>query len=108
MQAGLLRKRLTIQKPSQAQDGYGQTLDTWTDVATVWGEIVPVSGREMIAANAMQESKTHAITIRYIAGITPKMRIKYGTRLFDIQSVLDENERHRTLNLSCVEGLSDG
>lgn len=108
MQSGLLRQRLTIQQPSMAQDSYGQTLNTWTDVATVWGEIVPISGREMVIANAMQDSKTHSITIRYISGITPKMRIKYGTRLFDIQSVLDENERHRTLNLSCIEGLSDG
>lgn len=108
MQAGLLRKRLIIQKRSTTQDSYGQPLTSWTDVAIVWGEVVPTSGNENQSADALQSSENFIVTIRYRAGITAKMRIKYGNRLFDIQSVLDENERHRTINLSCVEGLSDG
>lgn len=108
MQAGLLRKRLTIQQRSQVQDTYGQPLTSWVDVATVWGEVVPTSGNESLSSEAVQSSETHLVTIRYRQGVTAKMRIKYGIRLFDIQSVLDENERHRTLNLSCIEGLSDG
>jgi len=108
MQSGLLRKRLTIQQRSTSQDDYGQQLTSWTDFATVWGEVVPSSGRENISAEALQSSETHIVTIRYRSGVTPKMRIMYGSRILDIQSVLDENERHRTMNLSCVEGLSDG
>jgi len=108
MQAGLLRKRLTIQSRSTTQDSYGQPALTWTDVDTVWGEIVPVSGSESLTADAVQSSQVHMVTIRYYPGITTKMRIKYNERIFDIKSVLNENERNRTLTLSCLEGLSDG
>lgn len=53
MQSGLLRKRLTIQQRSTSQDDYGQQLTSWTDFATVWGEVVPSSGRENISAEAL-------------------------------------------------------
>jgi SPP1 family predicted phage head-tail adaptor len=72
------------------------------------GEVAPMSGRELLAAEAVQSSLTHSVSIRYFAGLKPSMRIKYGDRLFDIQSVIDEDERHRTMTLLCVEGLSDG
>ena len=108
MQAGQLRKRLTIQKRSTVQDSYGQPSTSWSDVVTVWGAVEPLSGRELMAAEAVQSEITHQVIIRYIAGITSKMRVLYGTRIFDIQNVLDENERHRMLTLLCLEGLSDG
>lgn len=108
MQSGQLRKRLTIQQRSAAQDSYGQPLTTWTDVATVWGAVEPLSGRELMAAEAVQAEVTHQVVIRYRPGISAKMRIAYGARLFDIQNVLDENERHRILTLLCLEGMSDG
>jgi SPP1 family predicted phage head-tail adaptor len=108
MQAALLRKRITIQIRSTTKDSYGQPLTEWSDIATVWGEVAPMSGRELLAAEAVQSSLTHSVSIRYFAGLKPSMRIKYGDRLFDIQSVIDEDERHRTMTLLCVEGLSDG
>ncbi|QWE17311.1 phage head closure protein [Polynucleobacter sp. AP-Nino-20-G2] len=108
MQAALLRKRLIIQSRSQVQDDYGQPLTAWVDVETVWGAVEPVSGRESISADAMQSSVTYQVVMRYRPGITAKMRIKYDNRFFDIQDVIDENERHRMLTLLCVEGLSDG
>lgn len=108
MQAGLLRKRLTIQKRSQTQDDYGQPLLVWTDVASVWGELTPQSGSESSSADSVIASQNYQVTIRYYPGVTEKMRIKYNNRIMDIQNVLNENERNRTIILSCVEGLSDG
>lgn len=108
MQVGPLRKRVTIQKRSQVQDAYGQPLTAWEDVATVWAAIEPISGRELLAAAAVQSEVTHQVILRYRPGVVSKMRIVYGSRIFDIQNVLDENERHRELTLLCVEGLNDG
>ena len=108
MQAGLLRKRLTLQQRSKSQDSYGQPLLTWSDVATVWGEIVPLSGSESVSADSLQASTSHQITIRYRSGVNTALRIKYGVRLFDIQNVLNPDERNKTLTLLCIEGLSDG
>lgn len=108
MEAGKLRHRITIQQRSSTQDSYGQPLVAWTDVATVWCAIDPLSGRELLAAEAVQSEITHKVVMRYRSGINAKMRVLYGSRIFDIQNVLDENERHRTLTLLCLEGLTDG
>lgn len=108
MNPGKLRHRITFQERTTTQDSYGQPLLTWTDVATVWGAVEPLNGRELMAAEAVQSEITHQVVIRYRPGITAKMRVLYGTRVFDIQNVLDENERHRMLTLLCLEGLSDG
>ena len=108
MQAGQLRRRVTIQQRSATQDEYGQPLNSWTDVTTVCAAIEPMSGRELLAAQAVNSEVSHNVTIRYIPGITAAMRLNYGGRLFNIHSVLDENERHRMLTLQCSEGMNDG
>lgn len=108
MQAGKLRRRIEIQRRTATQDDYGQPLTTWTTEITTQAEFEPLNGRELVAAQAVQSEVTHTVTIRYRAGITPAMRIKYDGRLFNIHAVLDEAERHRMLTLLCSEGLNDG
>lgn len=108
MRSGELRKRVTVQQRSTTQDAYGQPLTTWSDVCTVWAAIEPMSGRELLAAAAVRSESTHTVLMRYRPGIVPAMRINYGGRIFNIASVLDENERHRQLTLICSEGLNDG
>lgn len=108
MRAGELRKRVLIQQRSTGQDTSGGQLTTWSDVATVWAAIEPMSGRELINAAAAQSEATHTVLLRYRPGIVPAMRINYQSRLFDIKAVLDENERHRMLTLICAEGLNNG
>lgn len=108
MQAGKLRKRIEIQRRSSVQDDFGQPLTSWTTFAATNAEFEPLNGRELVAAQAVQSEVTHTVTIRYRAGITPAMRIKYAGRLFNIHAVLDEAERHRMLTLLCSEGMNDG
>lgn len=44
MRAGALNRRVTIQKRVQGQDDWGQPIDTWQDVATVWANIAGQTG----------------------------------------------------------------
>ena len=47
MRAGTLRKRVTIQQPSEGSaDPLNEKPMTWGDVATVWASVLPQSGRE--------------------------------------------------------------
>ena len=113
MRSGDLRHRVTIQSRSTSQDSFGQELTTWSDVATVWAAVVPLTGRELLAAAAINAELTHTVTIRYQAQFAnpiamAKMRIQYGTRLFNIQSSIDQNERHILIDLGCAEGLNNG
>lgn len=108
MQAGTLRKRITLQARSIVQDGLGQQVATWTDVSTIWASIEPLGGRELMLAQAIKSESTHKVQTRYRPGVTAAMRIKYGSRIFNIQNVMDEEERHRLLIINCNEGLNDG
>ena len=108
MRAGEIRKRIVIEQRSTAQDTFGGQVTTWSVVATVWAGIRPMSGRELITAQAVQSEVTHQIIMRYQAGIAARMRVRHDGRLFNILAVLDQNERHRQLTLLCQEGLTDG
>ena len=48
---------------------------------------------------------THRVTIRHRDGVTPKMRLKFGTRILNIRAVINAGERNRTLELLCEEGV---
>ena len=50
-----------------------------------------------------QRNDEFRIIIRYLSGIVPKMRVKYGSRIFDILSVINVSERNRELQLMCRE-----
>jgi SPP1 family predicted phage head-tail adaptor len=113
VRSGNLRRRLTFQTRQTTQDALGQQSTTWTDAFTVWGEIDALTGRELIAAQSVQSSVTHTITVRYrpelqIPKVVAAMRIVYGARIFDIHAAMNEDERNRVISILAEEGVSNG
>lgn len=103
MNAGALRHRVTIQRFERVEDEGGGYVEDWKDVATVWAAIKPMRGNERYEAQQVQSTLTHKVIMRYRAGIKPQMRILYGNRVFEIEAVIDVDERHRWLELLCSE-----
>ena len=113
LRAGALGQRITLQQRAVAQDATGGQLATWSDVATVWAEVVPLSGRELIAAQAVASETSHQITMRWQpAFANPKtvaaMRVVMNGRCFNINAAINEDERNRALTLLVAEGVNDG
>lgn len=109
MRAGKLRHLIDIEQRSTGQDVAGQQLGTWTPVVSrIYANVKPVRTEEPLNAAALRGRVTHEVELRYRAGVTAAMRVKFGTRYFDIIGVRDTEERHRQLFLDCVEGMSDG
>ncbi len=103
--AAIFRHRITIQEHVTGQDEAGQPVDMWQDVATVWAAVEPLRGREYFAAAQVQAEVTTRIRIRYRRGIRPDMRVLYDGRLYNINAVIDPEERHMELQLMCKEVL---
>jgi SPP1 family predicted phage head-tail adaptor len=103
MRAGRLRHRITIQDYTESQNTFGEVTKNWTDYATVWAAVEPVKGREFWESQQINAEITTKVTIRYLAGIKPKMRILYDTRIFEIDSVINVDERNRELQLLVKE-----
>ena len=105
MQAGQLRNLITIQTPVEAQTSTGEPTITWVTYYTVNGSIEPLIGREYWQSKQISSEISGKINIRYIKGITAKMRIKFGNRYYNIESIIDPEERHRELILFVSEKI---
>jgi SPP1 family predicted phage head-tail adaptor len=103
MRAGILRNYITIQQPTETHDGNLELVLTWSTFTQCWAEILPLNGREYWTAKQVLPEITGKIRIRYITGITPKMRILFGTRYFNINAVLNPDERNIELILLVTE-----
>ncbi len=103
MQAGKLRHRVMIEVPVETQGPDGSVIRTWEPFATVWASIEPLAGKEYFAAEREQSDISHRIRMRFIGGITPRMRVSFESRIFEIESALNVSERNRELILMCRE-----
>lgn len=106
MRAGDLRHLVVLESPPTAADSVGWATGAWTSRATVYAAIDPISGREALLAAQRQAQTTHIVKIRYnsqVSGLDETWRIKYGSRYFRIEGRVNQSERDRNLELSCVE-----
>jgi SPP1 family predicted phage head-tail adaptor len=103
MRIGQLRHLIQLQQETTVSDGMGGHVSTWATVAEAFAAIEPLSGREYFAAQQTQSTVTHKVTMRYIDGITSAFCVRYGTRVFDIRAVINNEERHQWLILMCEE-----
>jgi SPP1 family predicted phage head-tail adaptor len=108
MRIGELRKRITIEAEAQTADGAGGYALGWTTVATVWGEIKPLTGRKVYFAQHLEGRVTHQVNLRWDpdATITTDMRVNYNGRLFNIHAVINADERNHWAELLVEEGTA--
>ena len=100
MRAGLLRQRLVFQALSSADDGRGGSTPSWSTSLTAWGRLAPLEGAEAEVAGRLVAGVTHEWAARYsatAAGLTPKHRISWSGRVFQIVRVLEVDARRRQL-----------
>ncbi len=113
MRAGRLRHRVTIQQPTEAGAAAGNVTKTWSTYKETWAEIEPLSGREFFEGAALDREITARIRMRYLSGLTADMRIvrggvesngdpKTGADVWDIQSVINVDQRNRELEVMAI------
>ena len=105
---GQYRHYITIQQRVDAVDGFGQPQPTWSTFAQVFAAVEPLNGREFFAANQFETEVTVRIKIRYLSGVTTKMRVNWSGKVYDIKSIINISERDKIMQLMCREGTNDG
>ena len=106
LQPGRLRYRLAFQSPTETANEYGEVERTWSTYVTLWGSIEPVSSlriTEMMAGNQPIGKLSHRVWIRYNSSITIKHRISFDDRIFEINAIINPQERNEYLELMCKE-----
>ena len=93
LRSGLMDSLATVQTPTESANGIGEPILTWSDFATRWIAIVPLTGNEQMTAMAQEGSVTHRIRMRYTSGMKPKMRLISEGRTFEVMSVVERGRR---------------
>jgi SPP1 family predicted phage head-tail adaptor len=106
LQIGKLRHRIQIVQPGVTQDSAGGTTQTdATVLCTTWATIQALSGTEKFAAHEFVSQVTHSVYLRYRTDFTidSSMNVWYNGRTFQIEAVLNPDERNKMLQLLCIE-----
>jgi len=98
-----LNKRITLQYETKTADGMGGFDVVWTDLATVWAAVWPISANEIVQSMQTNMILSHRIRIRYRSDLTSAYRIKFGSRYFNIVSLINPNERGEWLDIMAKE-----
>lgn len=105
---GEMRHRIKIQELVRIDDGYGGAVEDWVDIANIWAKVEPLRGEERYTAQQIKSELTHKITIRFIKGIKPQMRVIFNDRIFNIESTINIEEKKRYIELMCIEVIDNG
>ena len=104
MRAGALRHQIIIQSVAETPDASGSP-EVWSTFATVSAAYEPQSGKESMTEDQEQATLTTRFRIRYLSGVTAKMRISFDSRIFDIRSIVDVGGRQKQLHILCGENV---
>lgn len=107
MRAGRLRHRIRIRQYSEiaSADTLGQKVKTYVDGPIVWGSVEPLTGKELFTAQQVASRVTHKVTIRGRVVLRPRDHLVHDSRTFQVENVMDREERGITLESLCTEAV---
>jgi len=103
---GLLNQSITIQTPAVTQDSIGGPDRSWANKYTgLRCRREQLTAIERLVAGREGVEATHRFFIEAGKGITEKMRIRDGSDLYDIVSVVPQRGRRKIHHIEIVAAL---
>lgn len=96
MPAGALDRRITLRRAALVINEFNESIETWTDLATVWAARRDASASESYRAQEIGAEITTRFTIRWssgVADVNPKDRVLCEGREYKITAVRDLGRR---------------
>lgn len=113
MRNGQYRHLISLQRPTDTNDSFGQPVHAWNEITKVWSNISPPSlktvrgASEAVVDGAVIGLDTVIFTMRPRTDLDTTCRIVYGTTVYDIKSVRLDNRRTE-LSIFAEVGGSNG
>ncbi len=108
MRAGKLKTLLVVQQKTLTPDGMGGSTVTWTEFCQLYGDEIINQAKSQSTADQLSSIQICKWKTRYRAGITPKMRLVAGTRVFEIDAAYDPSRKRERLEIICTELQNPG
>lgn len=91
--SGRMRERVTIQRPTDRQNPFGEATLEWETLGEVWAQVTNISARDYFAAQQAGTLTTHRVLIRFYAGMDAAWRLVWRGRIMEVVSVLEREDR---------------
>ena len=103
MRAGNLRNYVEIKQLVMVEDENLELVESWSTFTSCWAEILPLIGREYWASRQVVSEVTGKIRMRYISGMKATMKVIDGSKTYDIEAVIDVENKHEEIVLLVKE-----
>jgi len=101
---GKFQHRMEIQQLKTVDDGFGDgEPDKWETIRKEMFSLRPKQETSNQQSDQMQSQTTHDAKCHFFAGANSTMRLQYGDRTFNVESVVNEMERNRFLVWALTE-----
>lgn len=107
MNIGKLNRRVELLEYVVTRDEFGGEDGKWVLLDTVWANINTTSGSEFFNNQRVNAIALTTITIRYHPAINVMNRMRYGSKVYEITSAINDDTAHKTTILNCKELISD-
>lgn len=104
---GQMRNRIAIQSLSTSTDAGGGQSASFSTAVTVWASCRSVGGNESVIGDQLQATNTLEFIIRYYSSLTPKHRILYNSKNYNIERIqvnLEGKEKYQVI--TATEGVA--
>lgn len=107
---GGMRKRCYFSKPAKrVEDGGGGSPKAWLNALTVWGELIPQTGQERVAAGRLEASGIATLRIRSSSDartIDESYKVTVDDVDYQIRGIDNPDQRNRFLEMLVEVGVA--
>ena len=95
MRAGQLDRQVVLLKRTVARDEFGEAVEVFAELATVWARVIHDRSGELSRQNDAQRQAQAVVTfrIRWRAGLDRTMRVRWEGADYDITNIMEVGRR---------------
>ena len=101
MRAARLNKWVELLQKATVRDDFGQEVETWNLIDSVWASVETLSGKQVFDAQQHKIEINRKILIRYRDDIAEGWRVRHGSKEYEVVVPSDPDNRSRQLYLMC-------
>ena len=106
--AGILQELVIVETPTETRNSLGETTLAWSEFGRRRAMVEAVGYSEHEMRKQVSGSVSHTVRMRFMAGITGKMRLRWASRsnrILYISSVVERGRREEH-ELACEEKVT--
>jgi SPP1 family predicted phage head-tail adaptor len=105
VKAGALDRRVVIQTRTLTRNAYGEQVESWATLDTVWAQKLDVLGREFFGSQRELAEGTAKFRLRWRDDLSVTDRLSFDSKTYDIVQI-SELGRHEGLEIVAVARVS--